>query len=244
MYLSTDTKDYLHPELHINIIKTGLNGRLTWSDSMIYSLGQIESEYVLLTMDDFFITGTVNTEIIESACRVLDDHKNIVCINLSHSGPRQLEDSFNSEFALVNQYSKYKVSTHPALWRKSYLLQLIVPQENAWMFEIFGTKRSHLSDDVFLRTKSIQHPPFETIWETGIIKGKWNKEVVTLFDKEKIVVNYDIRSFYSVENTFKNRFNTLKKLSSNPASIVYYLMVVPIFVMFKKLFMPSRLRTN
>lgn len=228
-YLITEYKTFEYPGINIvnTLVSTSEHHRLTWAETVIKSLEQVHTDIVLMYMDDFFITAPVDIPFIEKAALRLQEDKNIDAIYLSANGPKDCKTFEPDEtFCLVKQFSRYKVSMQACLWKKSVLLSLLKAHENAWMFEIFGTKRAHLLNLNFLRVSNNQINPIKYI-NTGITKGKWNPEVVEIFKKEGINVNFGKRGFFAYENKWVIKLTTLKTLIKSPIMFAYHFVILP-----------------
>jgi len=77
------------------------------------------------------------------------------------------------------------------------LLEYLRAYENAWQFEEFGSKRAAIlkhnfyvidKNEIVLNKNEIIPYIF-----TGIIKGRWYEEVVDVFAKNEINIDYSIR---------------------------------------------------
>ena len=114
----------------------------------------------------------------------------------------------------INQKSKYRITTSPALWKVSALKRYLFEDENIWMFELFGTARSHKIKDSFFRfNEECLSPGFKEVIpyfqgddDTGIVKGKWQKGIEKLFKDENINIDFSKRLL----------FLTLTSLGNNP----------------------------
>ena len=85
----------------------------------------------------------------------------------------------------MHLHRPYRISCQSALWRKKELLTLLRDRENAWEFEMFGSTRSAALGHRYLQVSKdyVRLNQFEIIPYvfTGIIKGKWFREVPALF---------------------------------------------------------------
>jgi hypothetical protein len=118
---------------------------LSWSSRLLEWLNQIETEYVLLTLDDFIIRRRViNSEI--NSCLDFIISQNIDCLRLV---ARPLPFDRDNEKRLFGRYDKrmpYILSFQASIWKKTTLLSLIVEGESTWEFEIYGSSRAKLQE--------------------------------------------------------------------------------------------------
>jgi hypothetical protein len=228
IYLTTDKEKFRLDD--INIVSTQINPEnkpISWSLSVIKSLNRIPTKYVLLIFDDFFFTKKVNTSIVNNALQFISSNNDVGSINLSALGPKDCySEVYDDYFLLVKQLSKYKTSCRPAIWEKEYLLNLLSESENAWEFEIYGTIRSFSHNKLHFRIDMIENDPIKIFDGTGIVKGRWHTGIPAFFSLHNINVDYSIRGFFKVSSRLENKFETLKKLISDPLKLLYYLVLL------------------
>ena len=93
--------------------------------------------------------------------------------------------------------------------------------ETAWNFEWWGSKRAAILNPKFyvLDRNWVKTNEFEIIPYifTGVIGGKWFREVIELFDKNNIKMDFSRRGFYeSQKRTFwKKNYSKTKNLPQN-----------------------------
>ncbi|MCA0932651.1 hypothetical protein LCM02_09325 [Lutimonas saemankumensis] len=225
LYLNTEYKDYNCKNLDIVPLRVCIKQkdahRVAWSECLIRALEKIEEEVILYLQEDYFFRGNVNVEIIESYVKLMNDNNEVDCIHLTDQSvladltkPGKYK---NLRPVLKNQ--RYRVSCQAALWRKEVLLSYLRSYESAWQFEEFASKRSQYKNHNFYVVDSNwvikdKHEIIPYIF-TGIVQGRWKKEVVPLFNSNGIQMDFSIRGF--VENEinkplffkFKNQFNRM-----------------------------------
>tara|TARA_A100001015_G_C14889513_1_gene671799 strand:+ start:94 stop:795 length:702 start_codon:yes stop_codon:yes gene_type:complete len=163
-----------------------------WSNRLIKNLKQIETDYVIPILDDFFIELTVNQKKIEEFISILDKYTNSAVIYFSeHSGGGK-PTNIHNDLLIRPKKIPYKVSAQIGIWRVLDLLYFIKPFENPWQFEIHGSKRAWYSDKNFFVIKSNDISPIRYTF-TGVLKrGKWIEKVINnlIFKYElKIILN-------------------------------------------------------
>ena len=131
---------------------------------------------------------------------------------------------------IADQTQKYYVSCQAAIWRKEELYKIIRERETAWEFEKLGSMRAKAYKGIYLaidRSKVVLNKSeiIPYIF-TGIVKGKWIKEVPELFERNNIYIDYSKRGFWNrsvhkplqlrlkhfittIPNLFYNYFETL-----------------------------------
>ena len=234
IYLNTETKIFEYPGLNIKSIqsnKLNPNTKITWSECLIRALKKIDTDVILYLQDDYFFKDCVKNELINKYSSVMFEHKNIDCIHLTDQAV--LFENVMSQYEglyPVKIKQTYLVSCQAALWKKEILLKYLRPHENAWQFEKFGSKRGFIFKDIFfvVDPNQIKLNQFEIIPYvfTGIIKGRWKEEVVPLFNKNKIGIDYTIRGFALQAPKIKFSMKILQKLRNLPIEVNSYLDLV------------------
>lgn len=205
IYLNTEFKDYTYPGLFITPIK-GCVGKqykgkyATWSQCLKWALEKIETDIVLYLQEDYFLKAPVKNDLVEKYVQLMNDHPDIKCIHLTDQGVEAHEKSEYDKLDKVAIKQKYRVSCQAALWRKEELLSIIREYESAWEYEEFGSKRSSIIKSKYLCVSKdyVELNQFEIIPYifTGIVKGRWIDEAVTLFSENGIYMDFSKRGFF------------------------------------------------
>jgi hypothetical protein len=228
LHLITETKTYSHPGLNIRLSQTkgrSLYAWPTWSESLIICLEDIETDYVLIMLDDFFMSGPVLNSVIDM-CVDKMENEGIPNITLTeHGRKRESVQTPTSLFLEVEPKARYRITTSPALWRKDVLRSYLRRHENAWQFEIFGTRRSWRRKDRFLivngEVLENHHegviPYFHTkSYNTGIVMGRWQESIVNLFKTNGIEIDYSLRGFFKPLPGILNKYHLFRKIFTGP----------------------------
>lgn len=205
IYLNTEYKDYSYPGLDIIPIKgchkynIPIDTRVTWSQCLKWALEDVENEVVLYMQEDYFLKDSVKNDIVDRFADLMYEYDDIHCIHLTDQA---LLSSVKSQY--VNLYEtilkqRYRISCQAALWKKDVLLSYIREYESAWQFEEFGSKRGailkhnfYVVDRNWVKLNKFEIIPYVF---TGIVQGYWYEEVVPLFKKHNIVIDYSQRGF-------------------------------------------------
>jgi len=91
----------------------------------------------------------------------------------------------------------YRCSLKPGLWYRRTFLKLLRGGEEAWDFEIEGSKRSREMGDRFLAVKGWGYFPFVTAgdpsgdWvKSPVVKGRWTKAAKAYADWEGLDIDF------------------------------------------------------
>jgi hypothetical protein len=218
IFLNTEFKNFTFNSLDIKALKvSSVNGaklsskRNTWSECLKWALERIDSEIILYLQEDYFLKAPVKNEMVENFVELMQINPEMACIHLTDQAVISDGASKFEHLNKVRFHQRYRVSCQAALWRKSELLNLLREYEDAWEFEEFGSMRSAIQrhDYYVVNENYVKLNQFEIIPYifTGIVQGKWFEEVVPLFEKHKITVDYNVRGFLknAPRKSFKKR---------------------------------------
>ena len=185
-YIVTETKDC---EYFDTIKKTG-----AWTKRLREALQELNSDYVLLLLDDYFIHSKVyNTKIEE--CLTAIKETNAIAYNFEMKYRQCVGLNNSYDIQLNNQV--YLNSTQPSIWNRQRLIERLNKDQNAWEWELtrIDSEFIHLINNTNEKIIDIGYDLTHRPW--GIVQGKWSKETKDLFDKEMIEVDYEKRGFYN-----------------------------------------------
>lgn len=194
VYLSTNQLTYENK--YVRSIRTGYDK--SWSDNLKIALDEIDDDYVLLLLEDFFITKKVNTRNINELfdiCR----KRNVACLRISPlpyptPAPRTVV-SYSRHLGIPDLHTDYRVNLQPAIWKKSYLLKLLVSKQSAWEFE---HESSILSNYHYVTI--LQSLKSNLEYTQGIEKGKWNPAIIEFLKENCPNGNFTARPIFVKED--------------------------------------------
>lgn len=206
--LNTESKTY--PEKWVASLQLyeGVNKKISYGRRMIDHLNHIETEYVILLLDDFFLRGPVSTKRILQLLEQMDFDKSIASINFDIS--YDIADDLTSlqGYRLKPNYSDYKLDLQAGIWRKDVLLKYWLPYMSPWDFEYYGSILT-INDGYKYYQRDYHTPPIfyyydqQNFFEFGLRGGKWYKNSVeSLFKENNIDVDFSVRGTID-ENTNK-----------------------------------------
>jgi hypothetical protein len=221
LLLVTETKDWNQDGLDVRCAKVQRagEGRLTWSECLIRSLDQVQTPLVLYFQDDYFLHRRVRADLVERAVAHMMAHQEVKHIGLTKHGSAGPYLPTNSNWLqLIRRDARYRISTQAGLWRVETLRSYLRSEENGWMFEIFGTWRAATRNDTFLCVDHDARKGGAAIdyLHTGIIKGKWLREIQDVFESNGIHVDYSLRSFYVPKHPLLRKFEVGLRLLERP----------------------------
>jgi hypothetical protein len=224
IYLNTEYKTYSYGNLDIHSVK-GCQAKedahqIAWSECLKRALESINNDIVLYLQEDYFLKDRVKTDLVEHYADLMRNNA-IDCIHLTDQGVKA--EAPSEEFDklwTVPLHDKDRISCQAALWKKSVLLQYIRDYETGWNFEWWGSKRAAIFKHHFYTVDRnwVKINQFEIIPYvfTGVIGGKWFHEVVPLFEKHQIPMDFSKRGFFErKKRSLKQRFESKLKRFPN-----------------------------
>jgi hypothetical protein len=185
-YIVTETKTCPYFD---TIKKTG-----AWTKRLREALQELDSEYVLLMLEDYFIHSKVDIKRIEQC---LNDIKltNAIVYNFEFKYRQGVELNNRYDIQLNNQH--YLNSTQPSIWNRQRLIERLDKEQTAqeWELTKIDSEYIHLINNTNEKIIDIGYDLTRKPW--GIVKGKWSRETKELFDKEGIQVDYEKRGYFN-----------------------------------------------
>ena len=138
-YITTETT-----KIHIPNYISVVTGDANWSNSLLKMLSQIETSYVFLTIDDFFLVRTLGNDYINRALTILDDNKfDKYIFHYPHVVFNGKLDStfFGPRIFKVQQGAEYIMTVQPSVWNTDFLKKCLKKGESPWEFEVDGSTR-------------------------------------------------------------------------------------------------------
>ena len=124
-HVVTESKDYVRNK--VDTIKCGND--LNWAGRLRKALHQIESPYVGLFLEDYFIKAPIDNEKIAGFVEMME-REQVTFLNLGdvfHYRLRQKNlERFSEHLVVIPQHLKYGIDTAAAIWDKAFLLSKLV----------------------------------------------------------------------------------------------------------------------
>lgn len=209
IYLNTEKLVYSPTsDLSFNVITLNQNDpsqKLSWSQRFIDSLKRIDSEYIVLLLDDYFVCNNVDSITIDELICFLDNNPQAASIQLNWSLFKG-NNSKQADCAMPKLISNdgWKAFFTPTIWRKKILLKWLRSWENVWAFEQCGSKRAerwYKKDLVYVLN---DYPVIDYLWVhdcSAVVNGKWlnEKPVFDFFDSINCKIDYSTRGFITYD---------------------------------------------
>lgn len=198
MVLNTETKKYDCPFLNVETVNSGTE--LSWTARLRYALNQIDSEFVLFFLEDFFLLEPVRTEAFAKALDIIKQNKDVGLVHFTPTEkemPEAKNDLENCFYELPVRKRTLRTRVAVSLFRKDYFLKLLYGDENPWQYERESHIRSMFAGYKIIRQDYSLYPPTFTYCldhdiGIGVTSRKWLKNNKAFFESMGILdVNYD-----------------------------------------------------
>lgn len=137
IYLVTDKETtFSHEGVKVVVGNGHLPGRIKTA------LAFIESDRVLLTLDDYFVINPVNGEDIGSICAYAEENNVDYLMLYNRRWAKKRYYKGIDSFSKIDLEKRYAVTLYPAIWTKSFLDYCIDEELTPWMFEPMLTEKA------------------------------------------------------------------------------------------------------
>lgn len=151
IFLSAETAIFSFPGLTIECVHAEPGD--TWSQRLKHCLEVASTDFIVFSLEDFFLQARVKHDRIETCCAYMEQHPEVaVCRLKTSTNPEQvLGKEIIPDFYLAGPDVDYRLETQFALWRRTALLGFIDEREDPWAFETKGSQR-------------IKDTPYQFLW--------------------------------------------------------------------------------
>lgn len=149
IYFLSENKepDFIENVIHIK------TGKGEWGERLLYGLSKINDDLIFYMQEDFW----PHTELImdEDLIQKFNDYNmdqlHIKEILRDYCSVTQIKD----DLYRFNQLSDYTHNHQFGLWKKNKLIENVLPEENPWQNELYGTRRLNKKNhNVYIIDKS------------------------------------------------------------------------------------------
>lgn len=212
LMLNTESKDFSLDGLHIDCVHCD---EKEYGARMLNALSAVETEYVLILLDDFFLRKPVNMSRIREIIKWMDEDQNIVYFN-SDCTEVYVDWEVNRYpgFRRIPPGTEYVLNLQAAIWRTDLLKSYWKSNVSPWEWEEFVNIRTFSEKDrKFYCTTDWSNAICDYGYNAtgmGVFRGKWViEDVRPLFEKEMISVDFSQRGYYDPkQDTGRVNFTT------------------------------------
>jgi hypothetical protein len=192
----------------------------SWSLRLKNVLRQVETDFVILLLEDFFFQAPVRQDKLDKCLDWIELNDDIAVFYFKKiTGFDQLSTKFNGFIEMIEN-KKYKFNCQAGLWRRTTLFEVLGNDENPWQFETESSPNKEQCDHkfycvsweskYFLSKEDILPYLVERETGFGIWKSKWLWKNNSLFNRHNIKVNYSLgklSKLYFIYTKWKNSSN-------------------------------------
>jgi hypothetical protein len=185
----------------INLKQIIYDDNLKHVDRLILGLQSIDSDYVIISLEDMFLYDYVLIEVIEKMINLMKTDGNINFIRLIKSGIVSSNHFFENLFRMDK--NDFLMSITPTIWDKKYLLNLLASLKGLTFWELeqngdFILKKSDVNGFYYYDNEPKRGGHHDSnIYPhicSAIFKGKWNlreykDELLPIINKYNININ-------------------------------------------------------
>lgn len=214
--LNTESKEFQFDGLNIKTIHPK-SKNAPYGRRMIEVLKQINSEYIILFLDDFFLRSKVKGDVIERIIDWMDRDKSIACFyNDCLDTYAEWEKDKYLGFKRIPWGASYTLNMQVGVWRRKKLIKYWRDNISPWEWEEYCNVLSfNKKSDKFYALTSFDnsfcdygHNEYMSMF--GVYSGKWILEdVEPLFKKEGIEIDFKKLGIYDANKEY-NRFSNFE----------------------------------
>lgn len=201
IYLGTNFNKW--NDSRITNISIGLDQ--SWCANLHLFLDYINSEHVILFLEDFIIRNKINTSEIYEMINIAKEN-NIDCLRLKPSPPPSRRIKKFSNLGVILKGEPYRISTQVAIWKTEFLRKIAHPKMNIWEFEHFGTLLSDRTDGIVW---GVYSPVID--YRHCIQRGEWLKDGIELSILNGYTPDITNRSIYCENNIHQSLIYRISK---------------------------------
>lgn len=125
----------------IEILSAGTE--VEWSDRLAYALKHVDTDYVFITLDDYFLIKKVDDQSIAALMEMMEK-ENIDYVRLFPRPKKATMEELRGykKVHKVDISRNYSVNLYSGLWNKDFLKSALRIPLNAWKFEVSLHKRA------------------------------------------------------------------------------------------------------
>lgn len=200
-YLATSE---LNPEYHnVTVIPAGPDSE--WSKRAYNALQHIDTPYVILMLEDFFITNHVDNKTLNESIDIIkeNDIKYYQIQSPNYSRDKKLGTAFkdNESIRVIPKNKSYVLNLQTVIWDKEFLKSVIGQDNyNAWLFEIKNKHKEEINTDkiqYLIDTRNILNITH------AIVQSKYLRNAVKHMESIGFPIDLSQRKMFSKSEQFK-----------------------------------------
>ena len=171
--------------------------KVSWSALLKDVLSKIESKYIMLLLEDQWLSEKPDSELIAYSYNIILNNSDVGAIYFDHNPTKLPYFDTEKKFVEIPFGQPYRMSVCPGIWEKDYLASVLHENESAWEFERMGSFREDTRPKKILVTMEQAYFRVGKDRLGAIEKGKWEREIVEFAKRENIDVDFSKRPIKS-----------------------------------------------
>lgn len=135
LYLLTNHKEFDTPH---RVKSLAIGEDRDWSSNLLAALERIEQDYILFTFDDFIPRAVDAPRILHFLSRAIENDWPYLTLYPNNYRNERVEPGVRR----IAEHGIYRCTLVYGVFKKQTIIDLLVPGENAWEFEIESGKRA------------------------------------------------------------------------------------------------------
>jgi hypothetical protein len=189
--LMTEERDFDYPG--VRVLKVGRDA--VWSNRMIIAVRSITTPFVVYFQEDYWLNERVDNARILHYLTLMGSERLDYLRLLSKPAP-DLPFEPDLRLGVLADDAPYRTSAQIAIWRRDVLLDLLVPGESVWEFELKGSPRSRKYGRSFVSIKRDHGDDYANGIRyvcTAVNGGKWSRMARPYAEAEGLSVDFSTR---------------------------------------------------
>lgn len=195
-YLVTEYKDFQRD--HLQVIKCGSK---SWSSRFRNAVKVIETQYIGVFLDDYFIESAVDsTKIMELVSLMRHEHVTYINMGDMYNSIVSMPNKkyFCSNLIQIPNHKKYGISMMPAIWDRDFLLSKLGDGDySAWQFEIDRCKEAESESGLGGMLLCDENKSFNVSKVPIVIQGKFYPAGIQYYKRKGYIINTRERDMMS-----------------------------------------------
>lgn len=157
----------------ISLDKQQFGGANSWSKYLLSFFENLEDEHLILSLEDFFPVSVPDLSVVSSITALMSKDISIGRFDLTWDTfancRSKIVGTLNDSIAVIEPDNViYRISCQPAVWKRSYLVDILRHTTSPWDFEING---SVISTKLNHRVLALADPTFKKFPTKWVAKG-------------------------------------------------------------------------
>lgn len=176
VYINTEKLQYTKQ----NIQTLYCNQTVSWCKRLRKCIKEINSKYVILLLEDFYLESKVDQDEIDRVIAYMDGDDNIISFCFDPINMDNTESKYQKYWERKRR-GKYRHCLQAGIWRTDYLINVLNIEASPWEFEYTYNFLSFNKNYRFYCIKEKKLSPFAYSSGYLVYRGKYVKEEIEKF---------------------------------------------------------------